>query len=143
MKILTIAAAAAVAMTGIAGSAYAQEVEAEKRENATTYRIVLTSVKPGQGDAWEARWEKVKEIEKAAGLPTAKVHHMMTGDHGLMIMIPMPEGMAALDWDKSPSSAAFDNAAIGMMGADGFAEWQKGWMEVLEEPKTYYSHVHH
>lgn len=142
MKLLAIATAAAVAVTGFAGAASAQDVEAKQRENTTTYVVYMVKINWGKNGEFEERVKLQNEVAAQLGEAPAQVHHVMTGDYDRMIVVPMKEGMAALDWEMTPSDAAFRNAMIARMGAKEYEAWIEKWPEITERPKIFYTHVH-
>ena len=142
MKILAIATAAAVAVTGCAGSAYAQDVEAKQRENTTTYVVYMVKIHWGKGGEFEERVKLQNEVAAELGEAPAQIHHVMTGGYDRMIIVEMKEGMAALDWEITPSDARFRNAMIARMGADDYQAWIEKWPEITERPKIFYTHLH-
>lgn len=142
MKYLAIATAAAVAMTGLAGEALAQDAEAKQRENTTTHAVYMVKINWGKGAEFEERVKLQNEVAVSLGETPAQIHHVMTGDYDRMIIVEMKEGMAALDWEMTPSDAAFRNAMIARMGADEYEAWIQKWPEITERPKVFYTHTH-
>ena len=142
MKILAIATAAAVAVTGFAGGAYAQDVEATPRENTTTYAVYMVKLHWGKGGEFEERVKLQNEIAAELGEEQAQIHHVMTGGYDRLIIVKIDEGMGALDWEITPSDARFRNAMIARMGADEYRAWVEKWPEITERPKVIYTHMH-
>lgn len=143
MKLLAIATAAAVAATGCAGAAFAQDFEAKQRENVTTHSIFLLKVNYGMGEEFDNRMKMINGVRAELGMPALEVHHVVAGPYDTMVIGHMAEGMAALDWETTPSGAKMDAAlAEKMGGVEAFREWQKKWPEITERPVVWYSHKH-
>lgn len=143
MKKLAFAAAAAVAFSGMSSTAFAQEVEAEKRENVTTHAVYMVKLNWGKAGEFAERVKMQNEIAAELGMAPAVVHHVMTGPYDRMVIVEVEEGMAALDWATTPSDAKFRNAMIARMGSEeAVMEYQSKWPEISERPVVYYTHTH-
>lgn len=143
MKFLSIAAAAAVALSGFASAAAAQDYEAKKRENVTTQGIWLLKVHYGKGEEFDARMKMMNEVRQSLGLAPAAIHHIVAGPYDTMVVAPMEEGMATMDWENTPTGARMDAAMAAKMGGkEAYEAWQKKWPEITERPVVWYSHQH-
>jgi hypothetical protein len=141
VKKLIISLTAATALVATAMPAMGQ-VTAEKRENTTTYATFMVTLNFAQGQAFDERIKLLNEARASAGLEPMVLHHLSGADHDRMVLVPMAEGMASLDWENTPSGAKVDNYLMKKMGEDGYKEWQNGWREVSQRPDVIYSHVH-
>lgn len=143
MKKLMLAAAGAVVMSSFGGIAYAQDMEAKKRENVTTHAVYMVKLNYNKGAEFAERVKMQNEIAAALGEPQAQVHHVMTGPYDRIVVVEMKEGMASLDWEMTPSDARFQAAMVEKMGSmEAYREWQSKWPEITERPVVYYTHTH-
>lgn len=134
-------AATAAALTAIpAAPAMAQEAE----EARTTHRIVYVKL----ADGADARWAEIQETYNAraaqkAGLKPATVHWLMTGTWDLMLIIEMPNGLAALDTHNPPAQAAYNKAFVEVAGGEEAARKIRDELGALvKDSLVTYSHTH-
>lgn len=122
----------------------AQSAAAPTEEARTTYRITYLKLKPGADNRWaELRTKYYDPAGEAAKLPKVVVHWMMDGPWDLMLLLPMPRGMASMDQHMSPERAAFRQAFIKVAGSEEAAK--KIWDEadgLIANSSTAFSHTH-
>lgn len=134
-------ALASLTALGPAVPAFAQDAPDEAR---TTYMVILLKLAPGADERWTEMQSKYYEpAAKAAGLPATQVHWLMDGDWDLMLLRPLPRGMATLDTHNPPERKAFMTALAKIAGGEEAAK------KLNEENRTlvsksvrYFSHTH-
>jgi hypothetical protein len=141
-KLCTALAVSSLALVSI--PAAAQSAAAPAEETRTTYRINYIKLKPGADDRWsEIRTKYAEPAAAAAKLPPAIVHWMMDGPWDLMILVPMPRGMASMDKHMSAERVAYRDAFIKVAGGEEAA--RKIWAEadgLIANSSTAFSHTH-
>ena len=80
---------------------------------------------------------------KAAGLPDIEVHWIMAGPWDIMMLLPMPGGMASMDSHNSPTGAAFRAALLQQEGPEEAVTALISKVNgMVEKSASYYSHTH-
>jgi len=116
----------------------------EAEEARTTHRIVYLKLADGAG----ARWTEIQETYNAraaqqAGLKPAAVHWLMTGNWDLMLIIEMPNGLAALDSHNPPAQAAYNKAFVEVAGGEEAARKIRDELgDLVKDSLVTYSHTH-
>jgi len=141
MKKLCIAALAACSLGFTAIPAAAQEEEQAR----TTYRVMAIDVKSGSAGRWEEiMMETVIPAYEAAGLPTPQLHWVMVnGDWDYMVVVEMPDGMAAFDSHNPPGRTALFASMVESLGSEEAVQELFSELNGLEEDSvTLYTHTH-
>lgn len=124
-------ALAAVALAMVATPAWAQEEE----EPRTTWRINMVDVKPGGMDRWqEIVMEHIVPAYEAAGLPAPQLHWtMLNDDWDMIILTPVPGGMATFDTHAPAARRALFAALVEQEGSEEAVRAMFDELESLEE----------
>lgn len=106
--------------------------------------VILLKLAPGAQERWSELQDKYwAPAGAAAGLPKAEVHWMMDGPWDLMILRPLPRGMATLDTHSSPEGKAFQAQFTKLAGSEEAAKKlneEEG--KLVTESMRYFSHTH-
>ena len=133
-------AAATLAFTAL--PAMAQD---EAEPPRTTYSINFLKFATNEdADKWSELNDKYwAPAAEAAGLPAQTVHWMLDGEYQLMVIRPLPGGMASFDTHGSPERKAWLDAytkiAGGEAARDKLEEDNKG---LVIDGKRFFSHTH-
>ncbi|MCT2558139.1 hypothetical protein N0B51_04025 [Tsuneonella sp. YG55] len=137
----TLALAAACALATISTPVMAQS---EPEQARTTYAVILLKLAPDAGGRWSEMMEKYyAPAAAAAGLPKTEVHWMMDGPWDLMLLRPMPRGLAALDTHASPERDAFNKSLAKIAGSEEAAKkLGEENDKLVTSSMRYFSHTH-
>lgn len=116
----------------------------EPEEPRTTYEIRLVDLAPGAGGDWNTMYnEHFAKAREAAGLPAIEVHWMNAGPWDLMLLMPMPGGMAAMDTHNPAGRTAFDKALLAQEGSEDAVKalYEKA-DKLVSRSASWYSHTH-
>ena len=119
-------------------------VAQDEEQPRTTYRIEYIKLADGKERRWAELGEKYfAPAAKAAGLPAAQVHYLMTGPWDIMMIFTMPRGMASLDTHASPERKAFWEALVKIAGSKEEAQKLIDESDAIEtESMRAFSHTH-
>lgn len=141
MKLLkTVLASAAISMVAV--PAIAQE---EAEEARTTYAVTMIDLADGADDRWAELHETyVVAAREAAGLAPEVVHWVMINpDYDLIIVRPMPGGMASFDSHANPYRDAFRAEMMNLMGSEeNMQAIIEEWDTLVESSTTVFTHTH-
>jgi len=131
---------AAATTFAFAAPAIAQDEEQPR----TTYAIEYIKLADGKAQRWAELGEKYfAPAAKAAGLPAAQVHYLMSGPWDIMMIFTMPRGMASLDTHASPERKAFWDALVKIAGSKEEAQKLLDESDAIEtESMRTFSHTH-
>lgn len=132
---------AAAALASLAVPAVAQD---EPEEPRTTYQITMLKFAPGAGDRWNEMMEKYHApAAAAAGLPATQVHWLMDGQWDIMLVRPVPRGLAAFDAHTGPERKAYEAAFARIAGGEDAAKKLNAENEkLIANSMRLYSHTH-
>lgn len=138
------AAMALTAVTALGATATPAFAQDEPEQARTTYMVILLKLAPDAGDRWSEIMDKYyAPAAKAAGLPATQVHWLMDGNWDLMLLRPLPRGMATLDTHASPERKAFEAALAKIAGGEDAAKkLGEENDKLVTESVRYFSHTH-
>lgn len=121
----------------------AAQVEAKRGEGAQVYRVVMLDIAPNKIARWEEIVEKFNLAAENSGTAKPQIYHAMTGPWDRIIIFPMEEGAAEMDWEISPSDAKWRNE---MIRQEGSAEAARALNQELQSlvlrEDSYITHLH-
>ncbi len=116
----------------------------DEEEPRTTYEIRFVDIAPGKQQEWfELAQKHFMPAREAAGLPPVSIHWLMTGDYDIMMLMPMPGGMATMDTHNPADGQAMWKALVAQEGSEDAvnALFAKA-SELTLKSKSLYSHTH-
>ncbi len=125
MKIIKMSASiAAVSMAMFFGSASTMAQEAVTfGDDARYIRVVFVSYKPGKaGEAYGIINDHFAPAGAAAGLPGPVVIHFQSGAWDASFHWRLEDGLADLEWRRSPNNVAFRAALVAQEGSEDAAD---------------------
>ena len=116
----------------------------EAEEARTTYEIRFLDLAPGKDGEWADMVEKhFMPARKAAGLPDIEVHWIMAGPWDIMMLLPMPGGMATMDTHNPATGAAYRAALLKQEGSEEAVSALIAKVNAMVvKADSYYSHTH-
>ncbi|MCM8568859.1 hypothetical protein NE848_05680 [Gramella jeungdoensis] len=95
----------------------AQEMTAKKYENPNWVQMVYIKFKPMKKDAaMGIIQEYFAKADKNAGIEEPTVYHFATGDHDMLVVWEMEEGIETLNYEMTPNDAKWMNEMAKLAG---------------------------
>lgn len=138
----TLIAAAALASVAVtAMPAIAQDAPEEAR---TTYQLTYLKFAPNAAERWTEMMDKYyAPANAAAGLPATQVHWLMDGEWDILLVRPMPRGMATIDAHTGPERKSYEAAFARTVGGEAAAKALNEENEkLIAGSMRLYSHTH-
>ena len=143
-KLVSLAAAAAVAIMPATAIADDHEAAPTVRENARYLNIILVDIKPGKRDrAEEIIRDYFEKASEAAGTPKPVLVHLQTGEWDFLVVWRMEDGPVELTYTSNPDGPKWMAALAELAGGqdEAMALWNE-YQSLISRSTSMIGHRH-